>query len=232
MVKALGGLLKAGVLAVILALIFHNFTARFLLIWALRSTLGVPVEVERANVDLLNTRVRFEGIKIKNPEGFPHEALAQIPRLEIDYEVSSWRNLRFHVDDLRIECDEIRLTQQRDGRINFMALKIFSPSQNENSQPEGKHLLLHRVDFSLDHLTYARAEHPEFPALALNVELRHVTYENLGNLQTLFRKIYQDLVRSLGPDIWNPMPNVRSWPGGHEKPGFFGKSPAEIGNSL
>ncbi len=232
MFKALWSLFKLGLLALALALFFHNFTARFLFIWALRTELGTAVEVERAKVDLLNTRVRFEDIKIKNPEGFPREALALIPRLEIDFEVSSWRDLRFHVDDMRIECDEIRLVENADGRINFLSLKIFDPSREENSGQEGRHLALHRVDFSLNRLAYAKAGDASFPGVALNVGLRHVVFEDTGNLQALFRRIYQELVRSLSPASWNPAPSRRFWPWGGQDKGVLGKNPPAMTSQL
>ncbi len=118
----------------VLALVFHNVTAKWLLTAALRHSLGVPVEVRDARVDFLNTQVSFSGIRIDNPRDFPPGVLAEIPKIYIDLEISSLWGKRLHFQTLEINFDSLHVLRAEDGRVNLLALKVFRLPERDSGK--------------------------------------------------------------------------------------------------
>ena len=86
MFKLIWGSIKLGFFVILLALIFQQFTARFILTLLLRTDLGVPIEVGHAQMDFLKAQVRFQDVEIWSPEGFPPGVMIYIREIDLDTE--------------------------------------------------------------------------------------------------------------------------------------------------
>lgn len=131
MFKILWNLIKLVFLITLLSLVFQQFTARFILTMLLRAELGVPIEVEHAQVDFLKAQVRFQNIEIWNPEGFAPGVMVYIREMVVDSELSHlYSGGSFNLDRLELTVDNVRLLQNTDGKLNFFQTK---PYQNPGS---------------------------------------------------------------------------------------------------
>lgn len=115
----------------VLALVFHNWTARQALSLYLRWSLGTPVQIESARVDFLGTQTDFREVVIYNPSHVPPGVLVYAPLIHLDLDMASIQDghLRFKIVELVIS--DLKITRFRDGSINLFALKIMQPGHSQ-----------------------------------------------------------------------------------------------------
>ena len=203
MIKMIFGLLKLSVLAVILGLIFHNFTTRLLLTGFLRYSLGAPVEIRDARVDLLNTQIVFKDIEIRNPDGFPPGTLAYIPEMFVDSEISSLWEGHLHVETVEVNLSELRLARLPDGRLNMLALKIFKDSGKQAAAVSPRRERSGSVDVDNFILSLGRASYIDYGQSSpkehrVELGLRRMTYWNVRTLRDILEIVSWESLKPMG----------------------------------
>ena len=200
--KTIFGFLKLCFLVLVLALIFHNFTAKWLLTAALRWSLGVPVEVEEAHVDLLATQVLFSGIRLGNPEGFPKGVLADIPKLFIDAEISSLWERRLHLETVEINIRELHILRGVDGRINLLALKVFKFPEERASHGAGSgprfDFYVRQLVLTLGRGTYKDLSRPASVEKSVGLRVDHAVYRNIESMGDMMQIIVWETLKRMG----------------------------------
>src|SRR5688572_10002426 len=151
--KTIFGFLRNVFFVFILALVFHNFTACFLLSAWMQWTLGVPVNIESAKVGWMNTQVLFEGIMIKNPKGFPRGILAEIPEIFIYFETSSLWEGRLHLAEVAVTAADLRVVRIPGNRLNILELKVFRPETIQREKEKERERTYKPAPFKMDRLT-------------------------------------------------------------------------------
>lgn len=123
--KLIWGLIKFFIFLIILAFVLKNFAMKWIASGVLGSQLGTKVKVGDVRMDLVNTQVKFEDLRIQNPMEFPDGTLASIPKLFIDWKPSALLKgkIGFHTIELNIE--EMSIMNIRGSGLNLYALKIF-----------------------------------------------------------------------------------------------------------
>jgi hypothetical protein len=181
MFKLIWNLFKLLFFAAVLAIIFQQFTARFVLTMLLRAELGVPVEVEHAQVDILKAQVRFQNIEIWNPDSFPAGVMIYIREMTADSELTRmFINRALNLERLEIRVDNVRLVQAPDGRLNYFMLKLYQ-------KPEGsilKNLAIENFVLSIDRAGVAGADPRE--ALSQEIGLNRMGYRKVKALRDIF----------------------------------------------
>lgn len=199
--RMIWNLFKLTVLLAVLGLVFHNFTARLALVTGLHLALGVPVEVDRAEVDLLNTKITFEGIRIKNPEDYPRAYLALIPRLAVDFELPMPGGSRFHIDRVDLEIDELRLFQLAGGRFNLLELRPLQRKKTAYDEDSGKKapgLPIHELVFSLRRMEYVDLSSGVERRRGINMNINRALYENVGSAGGIIELVAWEAMKSFG----------------------------------
>lgn len=152
MFKMIWNLIKLVLILAVLAIVFQQFTARFLLTFLLRTDLGVPVEVEEAQVDLLKAQIKFRNVEIWNPDGFPPGVMVYFREITADSEWSRlFSNGGLHFDRLELDVDNLKLVQPADGRLNFLSTRLYRKQDGfsflKNMQIDDFVLSIGRVSF-------------------------------------------------------------------------------------
>ena len=196
-------LIKLCALLLLLALIFHNFTARLLLIVGLRHYLGVPVEVQGARVDFLNTQIIFEGIRIKNPPDFPHGILADISTVFVDFEISSLFKGRLYFDEIVVHFEELRALRIPDGRLNLMALRPLKDQRDVSQEraDEGKTPFpptFYRFVLNLRRAVFTDLSGPVPNQKTFDLKLEQAVYRHVGSLKDVFEIIVWETTKRMG----------------------------------
>ena len=200
--KTIFRLIKLCIFLGVLGLIFHNFTARFLLAAGLRYYLGTPVEVSAAKVDFLNTQILFKGIQIKNPSGFPEGALAKIPEIFVDFEISSLLDGRFYFDEISIHFEELKVVRIPDGRINLLALRALeNQEERKNEKRNGKSP--RRSTFSEFRLTLRQVIFTDFSRQiphqkSFDFKIEQAIYRNLDTVKDVLAIIAWESIKRIG----------------------------------
>ena len=181
MFKILWNFIKLLFLVTLLGLVFQQFTARFILTLLLRTELGVPIEVEHAQVDFLKAQVRFQNVEIWNPKGFAPGVMVYIRELVVDSELSHVVSQgRLNLDRLELTIDNVRLLQNSDGQLNFFYTK---PYQNAGSGFV-KNLQIENFVLSVDRAGIANAGSRE--GLAQEIGLNRMGYRKVKSLRDVF----------------------------------------------
>lgn len=107
-----------------LAVLFAGFVAggKFILAGVLEAAIGVPVKVGKFHLDFFSSEVGIYGLKIKNPKGFSEPTLASVPEIFLHIDVPSLFQNRVHVQEIRLNLDEITVERNASGAVNLMEI--------------------------------------------------------------------------------------------------------------
>ncbi len=206
--KAIFKLIKFCFFIIILALVFHNFTAKWLLSVGLRIATGAPVSVESAHINFLDTDVLFEGIEVDNPKGFPKGTMVKIPKIFVDLEIASLWEHRIHLDQVEVFISEINLAKNAERKINFLQLKTFeSKGDSEFTfyDPENKHkptkevkFLVEKFILSLDKVTYTDYSSNNPASKVLPIHLQGNVYRDVDSAAGMISVIGFEAMKGIG----------------------------------
>lgn len=199
--KIIFGWIKTVVFVLLIALIFHNLTARLALSFYLRWALGAPVEVESARVDLLGTKVAFKDIIVRNPDQMPDGVLAKIPYLFIDLDAQAVTDGHIYFKKIEAEISELNIARTNEGVTNLFALKVMKPETAES---------LGRKGFKIDHfvLTLRRASYMDLSAA--NPVLSRQGFEiNINQQDYLAIRTLEDAVKVIS---WETLKRMKMEP--------------------
>ena len=123
--------LKFSLFLIVLALVFHNWTARQVLSLYLRWALGTPVQMESPRVDFLGTKVDFREVVIYNPSTVPPGLLAHASLIHLDLVTASLQDGHMRFKIVEVVISDLKVTRFRDRSINLFALKIMQPGHSQ-----------------------------------------------------------------------------------------------------
>ena len=231
--KTLFKWIKTLLILTVLAVVFHNWTLKTVLSFALQLGLGAPVEIEAAHLDLFSGQMTFEGILIKNPNGFPRGILAEIPKIVLDFNPSEIQEGRLHLRQAAVEIAELRIVRVAANRMNLLSLKVFSPSSKSPAPPpinrkEPARFQMDRVSVSLDRVTFTDLSGPSPVQQSFRLGIRNAILENSPSLGDVveavvgqsirsagLEKVLDEAIRSFGLRNW--LPEKNSWRDALEK---------------
>ena len=208
MFKLIGRLIKLCIFLLIVAAIFHHWTAKVALETVLQFALGTPVKVDNAHLDFLETQVSFEGIEIGNPSGFPQGALARIPKILIDFEIASLWERRVHFETVEIDFEELHVVRASDGRFNLLSLKALQKDSGKakdreaaRSRQEKQILIPVEIDqltLTLGQSTYRDLTGPASAQRRFNLRVDHAIYRNINGLEDIVRIVSWEALKRMG----------------------------------
>ncbi len=205
MFKLIGKIIRLFVFILILAVIFHNWTAKFLLTTGLRIALGAPVKVEEVKINFSDVSVLFGNIEIANPSSFFSEApLAKIPKIFIDASLSSLWEGKIHFEAIELNIQELHVIRERDGRINLLSLKTLEPksqSQSQTSRQKSEiplHFQIDQVILSLGQARYTDLTGPNPVEKGVNLRINRATYKNMDGLEDIVKVISWETLKRIG----------------------------------
>ncbi len=199
--KSIFKLIKITLIFLVLAVIFHNWTLKTFLALGLRFGLGAPVEIEAAHLDLFNHEITFEGILIKNPSGFPHGIMAEIPKIIGDFEASELQQGRIHLREVGVEVEDLRILRTAGGKMNLLGLKVFQTSGNKqrNEAPNvgPSRFQMDKVVLSLNRVSYTDLTGPQPLQQNFRLGIHDVVLEP-PSLESIVEEIVQESVQAAG----------------------------------
>lgn len=197
MMKTISGLLKTVFWIFVGALVFHNFTARMLLQAGLAYKLGTGVEVDSARVDFLGSRVTFQDIEIKNPEGFPQGVMARIPKISMDLDIASLGAKTLRFESVEIEASEIRILHQPGGRLNLLALKVFE-NKSQPRESGAIKVYISNLVLTLGKAVYLDLSRPGSREKVFDLGMRRMVYWNVRELGDIAEIIGWETLKRMG----------------------------------
>lgn len=200
--KSIFKIIKLILFVIILAVIFHNWTLKTFLSLGLRLGLGTPVDIEAAHLDFFSQRVTFEGILIKNPSGFQHGILAEIPKITVDFDGSEFQHGRLHLREAAVEIEDLRILRAAGRKTNLLGLKVFqskeSKLKNANRGSDRPVFQMDKAVISLNRVTYTDVSGPNPIQQSFRLGIQKAALENKPDLEAIVEAIVQEAVQAAG----------------------------------
>jgi hypothetical protein len=135
---------------------------------------GFPLEIHSVQISPFLSRFEANGVRLRNPRGFPPSVFAEIPRVYIDYQVGSlWRREK-RITWMELYIEELVIIKNRDGRYNYQELpglgSTNDPAASSRFQIETLHL-------EMDYVTIRDCSGPQPNERTLKLRLNETFFD-------------------------------------------------------
>lgn len=145
---------------------------------------GAAVRIDGLSFDIFNSSIHINGFKMYNPAGFPKEILTDIPKIEVEYDLSALLKKRLHLPWVEIDLKEVVVIKNKEGRLNVNSLKFAQKKEQLQAQAKQKkqkiipmHIDLLRLNIGkVIHKDLSRGEKPSVEVYNINIKK---TYKNI-----------------------------------------------------
>jgi hypothetical protein len=104
--------------------VFKDQIIKAWIIIAAKEITGAEVSISQFSLSLVRQSARIKGFRLYNPPGFPQEVLADVPEVFIALDVPALLRDQLHLRHVRLSLKELRVIKNRDGKMNYEALRI------------------------------------------------------------------------------------------------------------
>jgi len=183
-----------GIVAVslICILILKDLIIKSVLTTAASRITGAPVHMDSFSLNILSSTIQISGFKMYNPSGFPKGLLVSCPKITIIYDRATLFKQRRHFLIMEIELKEMRLTKNKDGRLNVDALKIVQQSKSSPPIPMQIDLLA----LSIGKIVYKDCAIGTEPGVRVYDANRHKSYKGILTAQQLALLVLAEPMKS------------------------------------
>ena len=154
--KLLGKLLMLGVVALVVLVLARNIVIKAAMETGARVVAGMPLSIQKFDLDIVNTSVDIEGLTLKNPAGFHDTALVDIPKIFVSYQRAAIFSGKIHLKNIEFDLKQFTVVKNEKGELNLDRLKALQGTQKAPAK--------------------ARKEAPEAPAkpIPIQIDMMHL----------------------------------------------------------
>lgn len=141
--KKILGIVCVLVVGVVLVVIpGRNIIAKAALVRGMKALTGLDVSVGAIDVGIGKSYLSVRDVRLANPAGFADPVMAFMPELYIAYDLGAVLKNKIHLQELRINLEELDIVRERNGGVNINALKALLPGGAAGPAPDIKIALL------------------------------------------------------------------------------------------
>lgn len=202
-------LIQLTILLLILGVIFHNWTAKFLLTLGLRAALGSSAHVGDVSIDLGKTEIAFRDIVVKNPSGFPDAPMAVIPLILVHLDAPALFKGKINFHEVALSITEVNVIRNRDGKVNLLSLSTVEKNKQEQQtrpqQPAPKGPPGEPVQWEIANLvltlgkaTYLDLNDPSGKERSFNLRIENQTYQHVKGMGDIVMIVVWETMKRVG----------------------------------
>lgn len=164
---------------------------------------GARVSIAGFSLSVLRSSVRLSGFKMYNPQGFERGILADLPRINVDYDLFPLFKGKLHLRMVDIELKELGLEKNQEGKLNVDSLKVVkeraghkSGSQEKPSKPVA--MEIDRLNLSMARIVfkdYSSGGEPSVQVYDINLKK---SYKDIKSAQQLAALILSEPMKHAG----------------------------------
>jgi uncharacterized protein involved in outer membrane biogenesis len=131
--KLLGKLVLLVVVALVVLVLARNVVVKAVAENGVKAVTGMPLNMGKLDLGLSNTLVDIENLVVKNPSGFHDTSLVDIPKILVDYNLSSILKGKVHLENLEFDMKHFTVVRNEKGELNLDRLKALQGAQKPSA---------------------------------------------------------------------------------------------------
>lgn len=204
--KLLGKLVLLVVVVLVVLVLARNVVVKAAAENGVKAVTGMPLSMGKLDLGLSNTLVDIENLVVKNPSGFHDTSLVDIPKILVDYNLSSILKGKVHLENLEFDMKQFTIVRNEKGELNLDRLKALQGAQKPSApatEPEPQapakpmpiqidtmHLKIGKVVY----VDYSGGQ-PSTKEFRINLDQ---SYQNITDLNSVVRLIVLKAMMSSG----------------------------------
>ena len=187
--KRLAKILLVLALLVVVFILSIDTILKFAFIKAASYSVGAPVKVDSLDLRISEGKIKIEGFKIMNPEGFSKGILADVPLISIEFGKDVFVNNVLHFTRVKVVVKGVAVIKNKDQKLNINELR---PSQSVDDQTA---MLIDTLILSADKAVFTDYTRGSVPTVQVfNINIKEKTYTNITSAEHLSAKIIAEII--------------------------------------
>ena len=187
--KRLAKILLVLALLVVVFILSIDTILKFAFIKAASYSVGAPVKVDSLGLRINEGKIKIEGFKIMNPEGFSKGILADVPLIDIEFGKDVFVNNALHFTRIEVVVKGVSVIKNKDQKLNINELR---PSQDVDNQTK---MLIDTLVLSADEAVFTDYTAGSVPTVKVfNINIKENTYANITSAEQLSAKIIAEII--------------------------------------
>jgi len=194
------------VVALVVLVLARNVVIKAAMETGARVVAGMPLSIQKFDLDIVHTSLDMEGLLLKNPAGFHDTTLVDIPKILVAYERASIFSGKVHLKDIVFDMKQFTVVKNEKGELNLDRLKALqgtqkAPAETPKQEPKAPakpipvqidkmHLQIGKVVY----IDYSGGQ-PTTKEFQINLDQ---SYENITDLYSVVRLIVLKAMMSSG----------------------------------
>lgn len=176
-------LIWLGIVVISLACItiFKNLIIKSVVTTVASELTGAPVHMDGFQLNILSSTIHISGFKMYNPSGFPNGILVSCPKIKVIYDRATLFKQKRHFLLVEIELKEMRITKNKEGKLNVDSLRITQQSKSSPPIPMQIDLLTLKIG-KIVYNDYTTGTQPSMRVYDVN---RYKSYKGIPTAQQL-----------------------------------------------
>jgi len=205
--KLLMKLVMLLVVALVVLVLARNVIVKAAMETGARVVAGMPLSIQKFDLDMVHTSVDIEGLVLKNPAGFHDTALVDIPKIFVAYARGAIFTGKIHVKDIEFDMKQFTVVKNEKGELNLDRLKALqgtTPKASTRTTQEAPKAPAKAIPIQIDsmrlkigkvvYVDYSTGQ-PSTKEFLINLDQ---SYQNITDLNSVVRLIVLKAMMSSG----------------------------------
>jgi hypothetical protein len=204
--KLLMKLVMFVVVVLVVLVLARNVVIKAAMETGARVVAGMPLSIQKFDLDIVHTAVDIEGLVLKNPTGFHDTTLVNIPKILVAYKRDAIFTGKVHLKDIEFDLEQFTVVKNEKGELNLDRLKALqgtqkAPAQTPKQAPKAPAkpipVQIDRMRLKIGKVVYTDYSSGQPVNKEFNINIDQ-TYENITDLYSVVRLIVLKAMMSSG----------------------------------
>jgi len=132
--KLLKNVVIVFVVALVALVLARNVVIKAAMETGARVVAGMPLSIQKFDLDILRTAVDIEGVVLKNPSGFHDTVLLDVPKIFIAYQRAAIFSGKVHLKNIEFDMKQFTVVKNEKGELNLDRLRALQGTQKTPAQ--------------------------------------------------------------------------------------------------
>ena len=124
------------VILIVVLFLARNTVVKAAIEMGTKAVTGLPLAMEKLDLNITDTFINIENLKLSNPKGFEDDVMLEMPKIYVDYDAKALLKAKVHLEELTIYLKEFTVVKNSKGELNLDSLKTVE--QSKKPEPKGE----------------------------------------------------------------------------------------------